>query len=134
MKLLRILQSLFPHLVLIVLLLVISKLPIYIQTKLAPKDTYFTKTSHNIPPPDYYWYLSVINQGRYTWSYTNQFSTEFSAPITTFLYYSILGRIASLIGISNIGIFHLANLINLLFFYIASLLLVRLVIPFKKYQ
>ena len=127
-------KNLLPHLVFISILLFVSKLPVYTQNSLTPKNTFFAKTVHNIPPPDYYWFISAMNQGGYSWQYTNQYTTEPSEPITTFIYYSFLGRIAKLTGISNINMFHLANSVNLLLFYSVSWLLIKSVVPGKKYQ
>mgnify|MGYP001436805049 CR=1 FL=1 len=128
-------KKFFPHLLFLLVLYTITILPIYVQTAKTPKGTYFTKPPHNIPPPDYYAYILVINQGRHgSWGEINQFSVEPSTPFTLYTYYLFLGHIAKYIGLSNIAIFHLANALNLFIFYVACNLLIGLFFKKQRYR
>jgi hypothetical protein len=78
---------------------------------------------------DYYYYLSIIKQGRTEWNYINQYSTEPSFDDRSHIIFTVIGKIGAITGIGDISMYWISMVFLLLFTYIGSILLIRKVLP-----
>lgn len=119
--------TILPHFLFIGTLLFIIFYPLYRKNLLTPPGSYYMQI-HRLHE-DYYYDLSVINQGRKQVSEIDQFTTEEARPSTIHLFYLLMGRIGSLIGVNNFVIYYSGMVTSLVIFYVYAYKLVELLIP-----
>ncbi|MCL4338293.1 hypothetical protein M1271_01235 [Patescibacteria group bacterium] len=115
------------HLLCFLAITALIYLPIKHQIDITPKNTFYPMVQGLFP--DYYQYLSIINQGRTRMSYIDQYTLEKTSPTDIHIFYLTLGKFAALTGISdNIIVYHLSILFSLILFYLFSYRLISILV------
>lgn len=98
-----------------------------------PAGTMYLGTVHY--PPDYFYYLSQMIQGKAHWLYSTMLFTSEKLPMVLVGWQHVLfGRVFSLLGIGVIDTYELAVISSLLLFLILAYFLVRIIFPDDKYK
>jgi hypothetical protein len=124
----KIKDSIF-HLILISFLLFISFFPLYRKNQNTPPNTTYTFIQQYQYYVDYFYYLSIIRQGRNHFEAVNQYTSENNYIITVHPFYLALGKIADIISVSDIDIYYLSKLTSFILFYFFSFKLISLFFP-----
>jgi len=122
-------KRIFWHIFFLTIFLTILYLPVINRIKAVPPGKTYTKV-HRIFE-DYYYYLSVIRQGRGNWAEVDQYTTEKTNPSRVHLFYLFLGKIARITGISDSDAYYGAITVSLIIFYFYTCRLIRLLLPEK---
>jgi hypothetical protein len=116
------------HAILLTAILVLAFFPVISQTRHAPAGTVYPAIDGLLG--DYYWYLSVMNQGRIQSYEINQYSTQNAGgPSYLHLYYLLLGAVGQIFTIGNPLMYHLSVAAAIILAYAATVMIARTLLP-----
>jgi hypothetical protein len=123
----RIIGVVFSTVFVFAILSFIAFYPAYHLTRLAPRDSYYTKPHFLFQ--DYYYYLSMIKQGRSGISGMNRYTTDPLPPQNFHVYYEFLGQAANVIGVTDPVMYYLGIAAGLFLFVLTALLFITTLVP-----
>jgi hypothetical protein len=124
-------MTMLPHGILLSILLVLVLYPVVVSQSLTPPGTYYPKI-HGLVQ-NYYFYLSIIKQGRDSWFPINQYTTFGIASDPLHFYYIFLGKIGSVLAISDAGIYWIGVVSAVILLYVATWMMIRRFVT-KQYR
>jgi len=120
-----------PHGIFLSVLLFLVLYPMVVSQSLTPAGTYYPKI-HGLVQ-NYYYYISLIKQGRDSWIPINQYTTESTMVDPLHFYYILLGKIGAVLRISDVAVYWSGIIGSVILLYAATWMMVARFLP-KHYR